>query len=283
MITHRVLRPVVLCVLMLVAGGLLASCSGMFFFPHRKEITNPEKLHLAHRDIEFASADGTALHGWLLLAQGPPKGTVVFLHGNAENISTHVMFVSWLPAKGFNVFIADYRGYGRSGGVPEIAGAYADATRILEVAMQQPETRDGNFVLFGQSLGGALALRLGASIADRARLRAVIAESALSDYRAIAREKLAGLWPTWLFQWPLAMLVNNRYSPIKTIDRIAPTPLLLMHGTADNIVPARHSVRLYKAASKPKELWLHDRGHTRAFQDLAMRERFARYLDDHLR
>jgi fermentation-respiration switch protein FrsA (DUF1100 family) len=283
MIADRALRRIALCMAMLVAGSLLASCSSVFFLPHRKEITNPEKLHLAHRDIEFASADGTALHGWLLLAKAPPKGTIVFLHGNAENMSTHVMFVSWLPAKGFNVFIADYRGYGRSGGVPEIAGAYADAKRILEVAMQQPETRDGNFVLFGQSLGGALALRLGASIGDRSRLRAVIAESAFSDYRAIAREKLAALWPTWLFQWPLAMLVNNRYSPIKTIDGIAPTPLLLIHGTADEVVPVHHSLRLYKAAREPKELWLYDRGHTRGFQDPAMRARFVRYLDEHLR
>jgi hypothetical protein len=267
----------------LIAGGVLASCSSVFFFPHRKEITNPQKLKLAWRDIEFKSADGTALHGWLLLATAAPKGTVVFLHGNAENISTHVKFVSWLPPKGFNVFIADYRGYGRSDGAPEIAGAYADAKRALQVAMEQPETRDGNFVLFGQSLGGALALRLGASVEDRSRVRAVIAESAFSDYRAIAREKLKGFWLTWPFQWPLALFISNGYSPIKTIDRISPTPVLLLHGTTDEIVPVRHSVRLYKAAREPKEIWYYDRGHTRAFADPEMRGRFVTYLEDRLR
>src|SRR3972149_8502159 len=97
MIAHPALRRIATCLALLVASGLLAACSGVFFFPHRQEITNPKKLHLAYRDIEFASADGTALHGWLLLAEGTSKGTVVFLHGNAENISTHVMFVSWLP------------------------------------------------------------------------------------------------------------------------------------------------------------------------------------------
>ncbi len=146
----------------------------------------------------------------------------------------------------------------------------------------KPETRNGNFVLFGQSLGGALALRLGASVEDRTRLRAVIAESAFSDCRAIARERLSLSWLTWPLQWTLALFISNSYSPIKTIDRVAPTPFLLMHGTADQIVPVRHSLRLYKRAREPKEIWLYGRGHARAFADPAPRERLVRCLAGHL-
>jgi len=261
---------------------LLSSCSSVFFYPHRITVYTPEALHLKSRDIAFKASDGTELFGWLLLAQGQARGTVVFLHGNAENMSTHIQAVAWLPARGFNVFIADYRGYGRSGGVPEIAGVYADARRAWEVATEQPETRDGRFILFGQSLGGALALRLAADLPDRSKLAAVIAESAFSSYRDIAREKLARFWLTWPLQWPLSLIVNNRYSPIDTVAHISPTPLLLMHGTTDDIVPAHHSRRLYEAAREPKEIWYYNGGHTRAFLDPAMRERFVDYLDRHL-
>src|SRR5438128_400135 len=74
----------------------------------------------------WRAEDGLELYGWFLPAKGSPLGTILHLHGNAENISTHFAGVAWMPARGFNVFVFDYRGYGASEGQPDLEGAQKD-------------------------------------------------------------------------------------------------------------------------------------------------------------
>ena len=100
----------------LLSVGLLG-CNGVFFVPYRAHVQTPKQLGLAYEDVYFQAGDGTLLHAWFLPAESKALGTILFLHGNAENISTHIMSVRWLPARGFNVLLLDYRGYGASGGV----------------------------------------------------------------------------------------------------------------------------------------------------------------------
>ena len=189
----------------------------------------------------------------------------MFLHGNAQNISTHLASVAWLPAQGYSVLLLDYRGYGRSEGKASIAGSMLDIDIALRHLQQRPETRSRKVFVFGQSLGGALALNYIGSCDCKSQLQGVIIDSTFTSYRAIAREKLKSLWLTWPISWPLSLTVTGDHNPLDEVGRVSPVPLLLIHGDADRVIPVHHSRQLYEAARDPKTLWVvPDADHIRA-------------------
>lgn len=271
-------RSVSLLVL-LCTGLVLTGCTGLFFFPEKQLVLTPDKLQLEYRDVQFASADGTRLHGWFLPAQGRAQGTVFFLHGNAENISTHIGSVYWLPKKSLNVFLFDYRGYGRSEGVPDLPGIVADTEAAFAAMLDLSETRATPVIIFGQSLGGALAAYFAGNNSHRDRVAAVIVDSAFSDYQGIVREKAGSAWLTWAIQYPAAWTVSNKYSPMEHIARISPTPLLIMHSKADQIIPFHHAQVLFERAGEPKQLWLlENEGHIGAMGRVENREKLHSFI-----
>jgi len=258
---------------------LVAGCTRMFFQPERTLVETPERVGLRYETVRLSAADGVELFTWFLPARGTPRATVLFLHGNAENVSTHFLNVAWMPAEGFNVLALEYRGYGSSAGTPSLAGVQLDIDAALEALLARPDVERRRIVLFGQSLGGALAIHYGARGKHRAALRAVIADSAFADYRGIVREKLAGFFLTWPFQWLPALTVDNDYSPLASVAAVSPRPLLLIHGERDTVVPAHHSKRLYDAAVQPKDLWLlPTAGHIQSVRDAALRRRLSEFV-----
>ena len=258
---------------------LVSGCTQTFFQPERALIQTPERAGLRYETVKLRAADGVDLLTWFLPARGTPQATVLFLHGNAENISTHFFNVAWMPGEGFNVLALDYRGYGGSGGTPSLAGVQLDIDAALEALLERPDVDRRRIVLFGQSLGGALAIHYAARGKQRDALRAVIADSAFADYRAIVKEKLAGFFLTWPFQWLPALTVDNDYAPLASVRAVSPLPLLLIHGERDGIVPVHHSKRLYDAATEPRELWLvPEAGHIQSVGDPALRRRLTEFI-----
>ena len=266
-------------VLALLAALVASGCTGAFFHPDRTLVQSPDRVGVRYEPVTLRAADGVELVAWFMPATGKTHATVLFLHGNAENISTHFMNVAWMPAEGFNVLALDYRGYGGSAGTPSLPGMQLDIDAALAALLARPDVDARHIVLFGQSLGGALAIHYGARGAHRGAVRAVVAESAFADYRTIASEKLAASVLTWPFQWLPALVVDNDYSPLASIGAVSPLPLLLIHGEADAIVPPHHAQRLYETARQPKELWLLPGvGHIQSMRDAALRRRVADYV-----
>jgi fermentation-respiration switch protein FrsA (DUF1100 family) len=258
----------------------LCACTGVFFQPMKTLVRTPDDIHLKYEDVHFSNQqDATQLHGWFLPAQGDVKGTILFLHGNAENISTHIGSVYWLPAEGYNVFLFDYRGYGQSQGHATIPGAISDTTSALHWLQTNPRIDADKIVVLGQSLGGALATyALGtAEYADK--IKGLIIDSTFSSYQRIAREKFAAFWLTWPFQYPLAWSVESGYDPISRIANFSPTPVLIIHSRHDQIIPLAHAERLFAAAGSPKDLWIAPKGgHISALSYPIIRERLLHYL-----
>lgn len=238
----------------------LTGCSSVFYYPSTTLRLSPAAFKIEYHNVSFQSHDGTRLHGWFIPATGPPHGTVVFFHGNAENISTHYGAVAWLTGRGYHLFLFDYRGYGQSSGVAKMSGIQEDARAAIEYVRTRPDVDPNRLILFGQSLGGAIAVY---AVAEQIRegIRALVIESTFTSYRTIAREKLAGFWPTWPLQWPLALLISDRYSPLQVIHKVSPIPVLIIHGDADEVVPYHHAERLLRAAGLPKTLWTVPGGH----------------------
>lgn len=261
----------------------LGACTSVLFFPQSELPFTPDRAGVSYRDVEFAADDGVKLHGWFLPAEsdGVSKNTctVLFMHGNAQNIGAHFVAVWWLPAQGYNVFLFDYRGYGRSAGKPGLPGLHLDTEAALDTVFAMDDIDSGRVVVFGQSLGGTVAITALAQSKYRHRVRALITEGAFSSYRGIAREKLAGFWLTWPLQVPLSLTMNNAYKPLEAIGKISPTPVLTIHGLADTTIPPHHTEALYEAAGEPREKWLlPDAAHIQSTRSAETRTRLVDYL-----
>jgi fermentation-respiration switch protein FrsA (DUF1100 family) len=253
------LPPLIRTLLLGLLTGLLCGCGHLFYLPEPGLRGTPDQLGMPYADVHLHAADGARLHGWWLparLGDGEhSKGVIYFLHGNAENISTHFAAMSWITFSGWDLFILDYRGFGLSQGSPNIPSVYLDAEAGLKWATHQAQSRQLPLVVLGQSLGGAVAATLIAQ-SPPDQVSALILDSAFSSYRRIAREILAQPWLTTLFRYPLAWTIRDDYSPEHFLAQRPPMPLLVMHGCADRVVPCSHGKRLYRLAGEPAWLWL---------------------------
>ena len=269
----------IIILLALVSTG----CDQLFFYPESSHVLSPAMLSLVYEDVWITGNDGSGeepkLHGWLLPGLGESRGTILHLHGNAKNISTHIASVYWLPPHGFTVLQIDYRGYGKSEGSPSQLGLVRDVTRAIKYLKQDSARFPKPWFLYGQSLGGAVALYVAAQSGHASNFSAVIAESPFAGYREIAQDKIATNVLLKPLAWLLVRGITDEYSPIEYIAQIAPTPVLLVHGTLDEIVPINHALLLYARAEDPKDLWLvPGKGHIATFQDTIWQHRLLAYL-----
>ncbi|HWS15850.1 MAG TPA: alpha/beta fold hydrolase [Candidatus Methylomirabilis sp.] len=273
----RVLPFLAVLALSLSASG----CGSSFFYPTREHAPVPGLDNVVRQDVRFASEDGVPLHGWLLSPRDRvSRGTILFLHGNAENISTHVRSVLWLVKEGYTVFAFDYRGYGSSGGeAPDIPGVHRDARAALSHILSLPGVSPERLVAFGQSLGAAVAVHTVATASPARLPRALILDSPFAGYRRIVRDKLASLVVTWPIAWLASRFYDDEYSPERWIGKVAPVPVIVIHGTADRVVPYAHGKMLYDLASDPKGIWtVEGGGHGTALRNPEVRGQFLAFL-----
>jgi len=246
---------------LLVIGAALAGCAqNIFYQPDRVLYDTPSRAGLKFEQVQLNSLDGTKLHGWFIPAAGHSdpknaKGTVVHFHGNAQNMSAHWQFVEWLPKRGFNLFVFDYRGYGLSEGTPDPKGVFEDSDGALNYVRSRPDINPERLIVLGQSLGGANAIAVVGS-GNRNGVKAVVIEATFYSYSSIASDKIPGA----------GVLMNDTFSPDRYIGNLAPIPFLLVHGTSDPVISINHARRLFAKAGDPKRLIVIEGGsHTDAF------------------
>ncbi|MCP5057498.1 MAG: alpha/beta hydrolase [bacterium] len=220
--------------------GILAMWSrlldGMIFQPTSGVDLRPEQVGLSGEDVFLEAADGVRIHGFWLPAEGATRA-LLFLHGNAGNASHRLPNAAELVALGTSVLLLDYRGYGLSDGSPSEAGVYADARAGLGYLIEERGIPEDRIVVFGRSVGGAVAVDL---VQDRA-IAGLILESTFTSVSAMARSLL-----------PLAApFVRGHFDSESKIARLR-APLLFFHGDRDEIVPYGLGRQLFEAAPGPK-------------------------------
>ena len=131
----------------------LTGCAGrMFYYPNSRVYHQPEEAQLTHEEVLFEAADGVHLHGWFLPAVGEAKGTVIHFHGNAQNITAHFAFAFWLPREGFNLFVFDYRGYGKSEGSPTRRGLQQDGAAAIRYVATRKDVDPERLLILGATM-----------------------------------------------------------------------------------------------------------------------------------
>lgn len=224
----------------------------MIFYPTKNQYYSPESLGVEHEEVFFKTRDGLRLHGWWLNSDGPKKANIIFVHGNAQNITAHIASVAWLTKKGFDVFLFDYRGYGLSQGSTNIDGVISDTMDAIEYGSARSLKENKPVFVLGQSLGASLSIYAVANSPVKKTLKSLIVVDAFADYHQITQETLSKSWFSWLFQWPLSLMINNDYSPLEVVAKISPTPIVILHSPDDEVISYRHGKSLYKKAKKPK-------------------------------
>ena len=261
----------------------LTACSNLLFYPTKDWPVDPSSQGYEYRHLKISMADGIHLSAWLMPYQPSEKarsrkGSVIYFHGNAQNISNHAPQVLWLLDEGYDVLLVDYRGYGHSEGDVDLHKSIDDITEAIRYFFNL-YPKEVKRVLFGQSLGAAMSGYVLATQVDlREGFDAVILDSGFAQYRRITRDILSRHWLTWAFQYPASWVMTPQYDLLDVVQNIAPTPLLIVHGTQDTLVPYAHGKDLFDKAQRPKSLLSFEGRHIEAFYHPENRQALLNFL-----
>jgi len=214
------------------------------FLPDRYPdgVWQPQVFGLAVEDLWFESQDGTPLHGWWI-PRPSARGTLLYCHGNTGSIAHRIGVFRHLQRLKVNLLAFDYRGYGRSAGSPSEAGLFQDVRAAYEHLVNVIGQDPGKIILFGHSLGGAVAV----DCALDCPAAGLVVQSSFTHIRDAAK----ALFPTL----PLHLAATRQFRSIEKVDKIQ-IPKLFIHGDCDETVPVELGLKLHAAASEPKELYI---------------------------
>lgn len=237
--------------LMLVLG-LYALQRQLLYFPDRT-VPNPAESGVSEMAAtRLRTNDGLDLLAWYRPAEAG-RPTILYLHGNAGHIGYRGDRVRPFLANGFGVLLLEYRGFGGNPGYPDEAGLESDARAALSF-LESANVSPDDTVLYGESLGSAVAIAVAAEWADGGRpVAALILEAPLSSVTDVA---------AYHYPWvPVRSLLKDRFEAVKRIADVH-APILIVHGDADTVVPIRYAKALFEAARDPKEaVWILGGGH----------------------
>lgn len=222
------------------------------YFPMKTIETKPNVIGLSFEEVNFKTSDDLKLNGWFIPYKDA-KDTVLFCHGNAGNISHRLEKIAIFHNMGLNVFIFDYRGYGKSQGSPGEKGLYKDVEAAYQYLISSGDISPDNIIAYGESIGGAVAIDL----ATKQKVKALITEETFSSVKDMVKIIYPFL-PYFIFQ--------SRFDSVSKIKNIK-VPKLIIHSVDDEIVPFRLGEKLFDAAAPPKEFLKIRGGHNTAFLD----------------
>jgi hypothetical protein len=245
----------------LLGLAYISACLALFLgqerliFDPSSEITKtPAERQLAYEEVWVpvttkAGAPAERMYGWWIPSQGKRLGTILYLHGNSNNISGNVDRAYQFAQMGFSVLLVDYRGYGKSqGDFPSEKQVYADARAMWDYLTQKRKIKPEQIIIYGHSLGSAIAIDLAAS--KQPKVAGAILQNSFTSMSAMADRR----W--WYKLVPIPLLLTQKFDSLSKVPALS-IPVLYIHGTADRLVPAEMSRALYSATPAPgKKLML---------------------------
>jgi len=227
--------------------------SRLVFYPEvgREMVVSPQTYGLKFDPVDIRTADGETLSAWWVPAE-EPRGTMLFFHGNAGNISHRLDYLQLFNRMRFNTLIVDYRGYGKSTGSPSEEGTYRDAEAAWDYLRAVRSVQAQNLVIAGESLGGGVASWLAARVGPRA----VVLISTFTSATDL------GAQIYWFL--PVRLISRLGYDNTENLKRIK-APVFIAHSRDDDVIPYSHGKKLFEGASEPKAFLEMRGGHNDGF------------------
>ncbi len=233
------------------------------YYKRITSLLHPSDAGMPCEDFFLKSAEGIPISCWFIKAPGPARGTIIYLHGVSECKIAGLPMARMLHDHGYHIFLYDSRRHGDSGGEYCTYGFYEkhDTTTVINHLLERQDIQAGKIGLFGSSMGAAVALQVAA---HDTRVAAVVAESGFATLRTIFDD-----YQRRMIKLPWHYLRNmiikrsehlahfraNDVSPLDAVKTVH-VPLLILHGTSDNLINYKYSEQVFKNANEPKELWL---------------------------
>jgi alpha-beta hydrolase superfamily lysophospholipase len=270
----------------MVLAFLSSGCTHFFYQPTSDVYVKPEAIPNRPSE-EKVPIENDQLSVWVFAPAHSNSDTpvVIQFHGNGENMTSHFFSLYWAVEQGIDLVTFDYRGYGQSTGKASPENTIEDGVALVEWTSRRFPKR--TLVLHGQSLGGAISLKVAQRLKEEnpdlhKRIHSLIVENTFASYKSVAADALSKSWLTWSLQ-PLAyILVTDRVAPKDKLGELAPTPLLVIHQQEDPIVSFEQGRTLFEKASQPKEFWpIEQRGHVSTFlgpKKMKYREQYLSWL-----
>ena len=231
--------------LTLLSGCLYFLQPLMAFIPYRELIATPDNWGMRYEAIQLQTDDSITLHGWFLPADQPnTKQALLFFHGNAGNISHRRDSLKIFNRLGLDVLIIDYRGYGQSEGSPDEQGLYRDAEAAWSYLRKSKDYKPQQIIIFGRSMGGAVAAWLASKLDLSEQPAGLILESTFAS----AREFAEAVFPVLPWITPLRFEFNTTDN-LQTVH----CPILVLHSPDDEIIPYTQGQKVFEAAHAPKQ------------------------------
>ncbi len=224
---------------------------GFIYYPYKKVEVTPAAIQLKYEDVFLTTSDNIKLNGWWIPRLNS-RATLLFLHGNAGNISHRLDSIKIFHDLGLSVFIIDYRGYGNSEGKPSEKGTYLDAEAAWQYLVNEKNIASDEIIVFGRSLGGAVASWL----ATKHTVAGLILESTFTSIEDMGRHYYPYL--------PVKFLARIKYPTLKRISQVN-SPVLVIHSPDDDIVPYQLGKKLFVQANEPKQFLNLTGGHNEGF------------------
>ncbi|HBR00475.1 MAG TPA: phospholipase [Cyanobacteria bacterium UBA11691] len=243
-----------------------ATQTRLIFFPVEEITRTPADIGLDYEDVWVESVEpGVKLHGWWIPNERSDR-LLLYFHGNSDNIGANAYHSGRFYHLGFSVFLFDYRGYGQSKGeFPTESQVYEDTDTIWEYLVNERGIAPEQIVVYGHSLGGAIAIELATKHPEISHL---IIEGSFTSLRRMGDYR----YP-FLNILPIDLLLKNQFNSRAKVPQLK-MPTLFIHGQQDSAVPFFMSEELFAAAPEPKELWLFPPGDHSTVAPLAGEEYF---------
>lgn len=237
------------------------------YFPTKEIEFTPSDINLRYEDIYFMTKDKVELNGWFIPAINP-RATLLYCHGNAGNISHRLQILEIFNKLNLNVFIFDYRGYGKSKGKPSEEGLYSDADAAYEELRTRDDVRKDKIIVYGKSIGA----NVGIDLASKREVACLIAQGGFSSGYDMGK-RIFPFLP--LVRW----IISVKFDAVEKIKNIK-VPKLIIHSVDDELIPFELGRKIFEAAPEPKEFYQMRGSHNEAI--LMAKEEYGQRIDTFL-
>ena len=281
-----------LILLVSISLFILTGCQKVFFQPKETLIYSASVTKYNPKNLIVKISDNREIHGWFFKTlHKSPKGTIIFFHGNSNNISYESRKVLFVLEEGYNLLTFDYGGYGYSEGSPTVDSVLNDSLEFIDKVIDEEITKKSlgitnldNLIIHGQSMGGATVSHVARYCKHKDKFKTLILDSTFTSWQQIVREVSRKHLLFWPWEDLTAIIFPDSKAALDNIEHINIENILIMHSKADRLIDFHHSEEIFEKANSKNVIFLSDKSskHARMFENKYIRKAYIDFINESL-